>query len=164
MAMVDPFAESIENDIPGPPVVEDPPKIEVEKEKPNAGISVTFKFDGDFSAPWIVIHAENTAEALAVTQDPNFKALMDRTATIGRAYGAKLDRTAPTPQGGSQGRPQGNGGGQQQQRRPQGPPPGVEPAWCEHGAMVYKTGNKNGKSWAAWACPGDVKACWNFIN
>lgn len=35
---------------------------------------------------------------------------------------------------------------------PQAPAAAGAPV-CQHGTKVYKTGEKNGRAWAAWACP-----------
>jgi hypothetical protein len=31
---------------------------------------------------------------------------------------------------------------------------GGAPPSCQHGTKVYKSGEKNGRQWEAWACPG----------
>lgn len=40
-------------------------------------------------------------------------------------------------------------------RQSQGPRPGGSGRQCEHGGMVERTGNKNGKDWRGFFCPAD---------
>jgi hypothetical protein len=144
--MLDPFAEAIENNVT-PPVVEEPttpakePRMETSD---NSGISVTFKFEGNYSSPWVVIHAADAAEALGVTRDPSFKELMDRTKLLADVYLSPSDKP-DAPQAAPKARQGAPAAGQ---RRPAGPPPGVEMEYCEHGKRNFVSKG----TWSAQFC------------
>lgn len=115
-------------------------------------VVVTLKGGGGYDAPWIVIHAEDTADALGQLSDERLRELMDRT-----------KRAAGYFSGGGQQRQQGGqtGGQQRTQGRPAGAAqaPNGEVRHCAHGPMQYKTGTgRNGKTWQAFMCPAPRNA------
>lgn len=106
-------------------------------------VVVTLKGGTGFDAPWIVLHADDAADALGQL-DETMIALMERAQKAAKHFGSL------------------GGGGNTSGGRPvaQGQPQGsVEaPAWAPpkpYDDFIYKTGvsAKNGKTWHAWMPP-----------
>lgn len=122
------------------------------------GVTVTLKGGQGFEAPWIVIHAENAADALTQINDPAFANLAERSAAAAEFFRAanagrqgfpkavaEVQQTQPAPPAWS------NGGSQQAAPAPQ-QQGGKQ---CVHGAMTYRegTGKASGKPYKAYFCP-----------
>lgn len=122
-------------------------------------VVVTLKGGNGYDQSWIVIHAEDAAEAAAQLEDvDSIKRLIVATRNAERYFHST---------GQQQGGAQSNGGGQQSrggdsggQGRTKGRPQGAAQApdgevrYCDHGEMVFKSGTgKNGKPWKAFMCP-----------
>jgi hypothetical protein len=111
------------------------------------GVSATFKFDGAYGAPWVVVKGATAAEVNAKLHDKEFKELMDYVQRVASVYGAPAAPAAP--QGGGQAAPA------QQSRAPQGATqaPNGETRTCAHGPMVFKSGvSKAGNAYKLFSC------------
>lgn len=96
-------------------------------------IVVTLKGGAGYDAPWVVVHADDSAEALAILNDPSTKELLETT----KKAGAHFAGTSQA-KGGRQGQPSGSA------QAPAGAP--TPPA-----GYVYKSGmGKNGRMWYAF--------------
>lgn len=126
---------------------EAPATITTQKEKPvtqdntNAKIVTTLKGGSGFDAPWIVIHADDTAEAVAVLRGDSIEELLKATKEVSDKFNGgqapAQQRQAPR----TQGMPAGAN-----EPRPSDPP--MPEGW------TYKTGvNKNGKAYRAYFPP-----------
>ena len=124
-----------------------PATITTQKEKPvtqdntNAKIVTTLKGGSGFDAPWIVIHADDTAEAVAVLRGDSIEELLKATKEVSDKFNGgqapAQQRQAPR----TQGMPAGAN-----EPRPSDPP--MPEGW------TYKTGvNKNGKAYRAYFPP-----------
>ncbi|QBJ00234.1 hypothetical protein SEA_PHARAOH_45 [Mycobacterium phage Pharaoh] len=112
------------------------------------GISATFKFDGAYGAPWVVVKGATASEVNAKIHDPEFKELMDYVKRIASVYGAPA--AAPAAGGGQAAAP-----AQQAQRAPQGATqaPNGETRSCVHGPMVFKSGvSQKGNAYKLFSC------------
>ncbi|AXH48821.1 hypothetical protein SEA_STEAMY_46 [Mycobacterium phage Steamy] len=111
------------------------------------GISATFKFDGAYGAPWVVVKGATASEVNAKIHDPEFKELMDYVKRIAGVYGAPA--AAPAAGGGQAAAPA------QQSRAPQGATqaPNGETRSCVHGPMVFKSGvSQKGNAYKLFSC------------
>ena len=126
---------------------EAPATITTQKEKPvtqdntNAKIVTTLKGGSGFDAPWIVIHADDVAEAVAVLRGDNIEELLKATKEVSDKFNGgqapAQQRQAPR----TQGMPAGAN-----EPRPSDPP--MPEGW------TYKSGvNKNGKAYRAYFPP-----------
>lgn len=126
---------------------EAPATITTQKEKPvtqdntNAKIVTTLKGGSGFDAPWIVIHADDAAEAVAVLRGDNIEELLKATKEVSDKFNGgqapAQQRQAPR----TQGMPAGAN-----EPRPSDPP--MPEGW------TYKSGvNKNGKAYRAYFPP-----------
>ncbi|AOE44463.1 hypothetical protein SEA_LASTRESORT_53 [Gordonia phage LastResort] len=113
-------------------------------------VVLTFKGGNDFSAPWIVIHADGLDEAAEFISVSNAPKLMDLMTRVQNA-GAHFAGQAPA-------KPAGGGGGGQ--RSGGGAPAASQEAtngeerFCSHGKMTYRSGvSKAGKAYKMFACP-----------
>lgn len=121
--------------------------VTTQKEKPvtqettNAKIVTTLKGGSGFDAPWIVIHADDAAEAVAVLRGDSIEELLKATKEVSDKFNggqAPAQRQA-APR--TQGMPAGAN-----EPRPSDPP--MPEGW------TYKTGvNKNGKAYRAYFPP-----------
>lgn len=153
----------------------------------NGKVVVTLKGGKDFDAPWIVIHADNAAEARDLMGEVEQSGLL---ADVGRvAKGLKAQhllgenlgaRPVDAPGSYPEPAPQGSWGAQgtqqfapQQQQQPQqggwggaqqggGANPGDNKS-CIHGPMKFQpagVSRRTGNAYAAfWACGSNVKGC-----
>lgn len=144
--------ESVEPTFEAPPV-EEPKKtvgtvmVDV---KPNllpldeGKVVLTFKGGTGFDAPWIVIHAtslEDAEEQLSGDNAARLARIMERAQVAGGHF-VKLGGGQK-----SQAAPQRQAAPAAAQQPPAGSPPSPGEGW------VYKSGNKNGRSWQAWMPP-----------
>jgi len=103
-------------------------------------LTVTLKGGAGFDAPWIVIHADDAADALEQLKAPELKELMELTKKAGAHFsGGSGSSARPAPQ--SAAPAQSNAGSS-------------APS-CSHGAMTYRKGisKKTNKPWEAYFCP-----------
>lgn len=118
----------------------------------------TLKGLGGPAAPWIVVHAEDTRDLLRIYTDPDFKKVMEYTASAGKAFHRLTDAPA---QGGQS---NNGGGGYQNQQQSGGQPgrpananqaPNGQAKYCQHGEMVFRSGvnQQSGKAWQGHFCP-----------
>lgn len=123
------------------------PTVTTQKEKPvtqentNAKIVTTLKGGSGFDAPWIVVHADNTEEAVAILRGGATEELLKATKEVSDKFNGgqapAQQRQAPR----TQGMPAGADA-----PRPSDPP--MPEGW------TYKTGvNKNGKAYRAYFPP-----------
>lgn len=122
--------------------------ITTQKEKPvnqdstNGKIVTTLKGGSGFDAPWIVVHTDDAAEAVAVIRGEDFAELIKATKEVSDKFNggqkpAQQRQAAPR----TQGMPAGAN-----EPRPSDPP--MPEGW------TYKTGvNKNGKPYRAYFPP-----------
>lgn len=126
---------------------EAPATITTQKEKPvtqentNAKIVTTLKGGSGFDAPWIVVHADNAEEAVAILRGGAIEELLKATKEVSDKFNGgqapAQQRQAPR----TQGMPAGADA-----PRPSDPP--MPEGW------TYKTGvNKNGKAYRAYFPP-----------
>ena len=122
--------------------------ITTQKEKPvtqdntNAKIVTTLKGGSGFDAPWIVIHADDVAEAVAVLRGDNIEELLKATKEVSDKFNGGQ---APAQQRQAAPRTQGMPAGANEPR-PSDPP--MPEGW------TYKAGvNKNGKAYRAYFPP-----------
>lgn len=126
---------------------EAPATITTQKEKPvtqentNAKIVTTLKGGSGFDAPWIVVHADNVEEAVAILRGGATEELLKATKEVSDKFNGgqapAQQRQAPR----TQGMPAGADA-----PRPSDPP--MPEGW------TYKTGvNKNGKAYRAYFPP-----------
>lgn len=101
-----------------------------EQPAPVEKVVVTLKGGSGYDAPWIVIHATDTADALKQLEDEQLKTLVEKTAEVGKYFAATGRPPAPAKTS-----TQHTGGGIN-------PPAGYE----------YKTGvsKKTGRPWRAY--------------
>lgn len=110
-------------------------------------VVVTLKGGRDFDAPWIVIHADDTEDALKQLSDEKMGELISRTKEVGALF-AGGNQSAPQAalqqsNGAQRGKPFGA------TMHPQG-----ETRSCAHGQMTYRTGfSKNGRPYEGFFCP-----------
>lgn len=112
-------------------------------------VVVTLKGGRDFDAPWIVIHANDVADANDHLRDAALGELIRNTQEVAKFFAGGGQNT---PQAAPQ-RPQNNGG---QRGKPAGASmhPQGETRQCAHGQMTYRSGiNRNGKPYEAFFCP-----------
>lgn len=123
------------------------PTVTTQKEKPvtqentNAKIVTTLKGGSGFDAPWIVVHADNVEEAVAILRGGATEELLKATKEVSDKFNGgqapAQQRQAPR----TQGMPAGA-----DVPRPSDPP--MPEGW------TYKTGvNKNGKAYRAYFPP-----------
>lgn len=123
------------------------PTVTTQKEKPvtqentNAKIVTTLKGGSGFDAPWIVVHADNVEEAVAILRGGATEELLKATKEVSDKFNGgqapAQQRQAPR----TQGMPAGADA-----PRPSDPP--MPEGW------TYKTGvNKNGKAYRAYFPP-----------
>ena len=115
----------------------------------NAKLTVTLKGGAGYDAPWIVIYADDAADALTQLRDPNIVELMDVVKKAGAHFsGGEATKAA------SQKPP-----AQTAQLRPGQPQGSTQPSngenrYCSHGEMTYREGvSKAGKPYRAFFCP-----------
>lgn len=121
------------------------------------GISVTFKGNGGFDQPWIVVHAATVGAALKEVSDRKFGELIQKAQQVG-AYWSGLagpgGRTGGNSGGSSSNASSGDGGGGGPKGAPakaEDPEPGEH--FCKHGEMRFNSGvNDAGKAWSGWFC------------
>lgn len=130
-----------------------------------SALTVTLKAGGGYEAPWLVIRAD-TPEQLTQRLDAVIEKGIDAAVilaaqSLAREWGGN---TAPAVSG--QANVESTLGGQVVQdtpgftsapQQPAAPAPaapsgGLAPI-CQHGAMNYKSGEKNGRTWQAYMCP-----------
>ena len=118
------------------------PTVTTQKEKPvtqdntNAKIVTTLKGGSGFDAPWIVVHADNAEEAVAILRGGAIEELLKATKEVSDKFNGGQ---APAPR--TQGMPAGADA-----PRPSDPP--MPEGW------TYKAGvNKNGKAYRAYFPP-----------
>ena len=149
-------------------------------------INVTLKAGEGFAAPWVTIGGDSEAEAafnlkamIGDTQTGDFFALVTEAATALRGFYTASDQlgavAVPAPayvpapstfQASSPGpgRWEAPNTTAPTQQWPQAPAPQAGPpaAQCLHGAMVHRSGSKNGRDWSGNFCPtpkGTVGQC-----
>jgi len=106
-------------------------------------VVVTLKGGSAFDAPWVVIHADDAADAMAQLDDTMAK-LMQKVATVAKYFHSQVGGGSPQQQSGS--RPGKPAGASQA--------PGGKGETCAHGAMTYRSGTtKAGKAYEAYFCP-----------
>lgn len=122
------------------------PTTETSKEKPlttlapatdQSKLTLTFKGGAGYDAPWVVVHANNPAEANEIILDEDFKSLLENVQRVGGAFGEMAPNKPAAPAKKSNGQPAGAA------QAPNGetPPPGY----------MFKSGiGKNGKPWKAF--------------
>jgi hypothetical protein len=121
------------------------------------GITVTLKAGVGFEAPWIVVHAADTRDALDQINTGDFATLAERTVAAAEFFraahnvkkGLSSNEAAEAP---AQGGPSWSQQGSQQSA------PAVEGGGgksCVHGAMTFRSGisKKTNKPYSAWFCP-----------
>jgi len=111
----------------------------------------TFKGGRDYDAPWVVVHADNVAESLAIINDKEFAELLTRVQAasqyfVGQAPASSLQNGQNSAQNGSQARTQGK------------PAAATDGPWgqqtCKHGVMSFKSGTSDdGSVWQGYFCP-----------
>jgi hypothetical protein len=115
------------------------------------GVSVTLKAGTEFSAPWVVCRGGSIEEVTEIlNNEGKVKALLNIAAQAGREFQAVYRlgaagvtgevtqvQTTPVPQA----------------QPAQAAPQGVPGPQCKHGAMVQRSGNKNGRAWTGYFCP-----------
>ncbi|AER48759.1 ribonucleoside reductase class II [Mycobacterium phage Alma] len=126
---------------------------------PAGDLSVTFKGDGTYTAPWIVPKYASVDAALVdlgvdadevakLGQGQKWFALFDRATKMAQHF-ASLGGGAAKPAS-------GGGGGSQRQAPPKAATeaPNGEKKFCKHGEMEYKSGTskKTGKPYALFSC------------
>lgn len=169
MTITDPFAsapageEAQATPEPAEPTFEAPPAEAPKKAAPKKAIAtatvdvkpnllpvdegkvvLTFKGGTGFDAPWIVIHAKDLNDAEEQISGDNAARLariMERAQVAGQHF-AKLGGGRET-----QAAPQRQAAPAAAQQPPAGSPPSPGEGW------VYKSGNKNGRSWQGWMPP-----------
>jgi hypothetical protein len=126
------------------------------------GVSLTFKGDGAYYSPWIVLRAPNAA-GLRDLLDDDLKELIKESTTIAKGHYKLAQEIAGEKPARSGGGGNGGGGGGNYNRAPQAAKehPDGKKEFCEHGEMDYKTGvtksGKNqGKAWHAFDCSKGV--------
>jgi hypothetical protein len=156
--MQDPFAAPTEaqDEVVAPAAVEAPASAPAPRPASTSEgkLVVTLKGGTGFDAPWIVIHADDAADALSQF-DNTLASLMEKAQHAAKHFGS-----LGSPSGG--GRPAAAG-------QPAGSteaPPWAPPKPFDD--FVYKTGvsAKNGKVWHAWMPPqkGDARPAKFFYN
>jgi hypothetical protein len=111
----------------------------------------TFKGGRDYDAPWVVVHADDVKESLAIVNDPEFAELLTRVQKASEYFQGQKP-TSPTQaaqntsQNGSQARTQGK------------PAAATDGPWgpqsCPHGQMSFKSGvGDKGEVWQGYFCP-----------
>ncbi|QGH78052.1 hypothetical protein SEA_LONEWOLF_51 [Mycobacterium phage LoneWolf] len=127
---------------------------------PAGDLSVTFKGDGTYTAPWIVPKYASVDAALVdlgvdadevakLGQGQKWFALFDRATKMAQHFASLGGGSKPASNG-------GGGGGGQRQSAPQAAKeaPNGEKKFCKHGEMEYKSGTskKTGKPYALFSC------------
>ncbi|ALA07861.1 hypothetical protein SEA_EXPLOSIONERVOSA_50 [Mycobacterium phage ExplosioNervosa] len=141
------------------PVPAPQPAAQVVNVSATGDLSVTFKGDGSYSAPWIVPKYTSVDQALVdLGVDPDEVAKLGQ----GQKWFALFDRAAKMNQhfatltGGGKPATTGGGGGGQRQAPPKAATeaPNGEKKFCKHGEMEYKSGTskKTGKPYALFSC------------
>lgn len=111
----------------------------------------TFKGGRDYDAPWVVVHADDVKESLAIVNDPEFAELLTRVQKAseyfqGQKPTSSTQAAQSTSQNGSQPRTQGK------------PAAATDGPWgpqsCPHGQMSFKSGvGDKGEVWQGYFCP-----------
>lgn len=119
----------------------------------STGVTVTLKAGTGFEAPWIVIHAADTKDALAQIDTGDFGSLAERTVAAAEFFRAAHNvKTGlpPTPPPA----PAQSDGPSWSQPNPTDPPPAPpQGKMCSHGAMVYREGSSARGPWKGYFCP-----------
>lgn len=145
MTTFDPFADDVETTETKTEDTKETKTVTASAE--NSKLTVTLKGGAGFDSPWIVLYADDVADALSQMQDENLKALMDVVKRAGAHFsGGGGNAPQARPQ-----RPQQASGS----TPPQQQAPGGESRQCAHGEMVFRSGvsQKNGKPWKGFFCP-----------
>ncbi|ASZ73931.1 hypothetical protein SEA_SHAYRA_55 [Gordonia phage ShayRa] len=132
-------------------------------------VVLTFKGGNDFSAPWIVIHADGldeAAEFISVSNAPKLMDLMTRVQNAGAHFAGQAP-AKPAGSGGGQ-RSGGGGGGSNAPRGATEPPAWAPPKPYDdfvYKSGVTKSGRNAGQTWHAWMPPqkGDSRNA-EFFN
>lgn len=136
--MIDPFADSIENQPTEPTSAPSEPTL------PAVAMAVkpvlTFKGSAGYDAPWLVLHCDSVDDALAVTGSPKLKLLLERVEKVSKAF------AVAAPSAGASTAPNGAQAAPQSPQRPN--PPGVPVINCTHGPRNYVAK----ANWAALFC------------
>lgn len=150
----DPFADDVDlqaqptNDVWNTEEKKDNKSMNEITNNANAKLTVTLKGGAGYDAPWIVIYADDAADALTQLRDPNIVELMDVVKKAGAHFssGEAPKAASQKPQQAAQLRP----------GQPQGStqPSNGESRYCTHGEMTYREGvSKAGKPYRAFFCP-----------
>lgn len=105
-------------------------------------IVVTLKGGAGYDAPWIVVHANDSQDALNQLRDDVLKELITRTKEVATYFSGGNARPAQAQQQTQQGPPQGATEA-----------PGGEKRYCAHGEMRFKSDiSKAGKPYKGFFC------------
>lgn len=145
--MIDPFAGSVENNVPETTEV-DPPVAVTREALANGELVTTIKYGTGYDAPWDVLHTDSVESTDAILSSPAFVAHVERVYNIWRFTRKKTAALLAEDEGGATpaARPAASQGGSQGQGR--GNPPGVPAINCEHGTRNYVAK----ANWAALFC------------
>ncbi|QFG08631.1 hypothetical protein PBI_VANISOA_50 [Mycobacterium phage Vanisoa] len=158
-----PAEEAQQQTEPTPAPAPKPAAVVTNNVSGSGDLSVTFKGDGSYSAPWLVPKYASVSDALVdlgedpakvtgLSQAQKWFALFERVTKMGKHY-ASLGGGSTAPAGNAGG---GGGGGGQRQSAPQAAKeaPNGEKKFCQHGEMEYKSGTskKTGKPYALFSC------------
>lgn len=114
------------------------------------GISVTFKGNGSFDQPWIVVHASTVSDALKEISDKAFGELIKKAQQVGSFWSNLAGANSSNPAAASS---SGGGGGERKGTPPKAVDPEPGEHFCKHGEREYKSGVSGaGKAWAGWMC------------
>lgn len=139
----DPFADDVVSEIPDEVPADTNNNVwntEEKKEKAVVATSegkvvVTLKGGAGYDAPWIVIHADDIADANSQLNDAELAALINQTKKVATFFGGK-----PAAQA-------------QQAAPAQAAAPAGNAPVCNHGTMIQRSGTKNGRTWTGYFCP-----------
>lgn len=144
-------AQAEEVVVPDEPAAVVPPKKEapaVVTPVSSGKMTVTFKGNGGFDSPWIVIYADDAEDAYRQVTDPSLFKLVEATKRVGEGwaglYGAK---TAPAREASSQGA---------NKPAEATTAPNGQKKFCRHGEMDFKSGisKKTNKPYSLFSCTG----------
>lgn len=135
--MTDPFATTNNPTTTTPESKETTTVTNINNNSDQSKVVVTLKGGSGFDAPWVVVHADDAADALNTLSDPGMKDLIDKSQEVGQ-YFASQGKPAPA---------RGNSGGGKAPAAATQAPNGQEaPA-----GYVFKSGiGKTGKPWSAF--------------